>query len=231
MNVSDIFTALDDYGFSDASQQRMLDVINSTYWDVCGMHPWPFLNKVVTLTFDGISASPVNLNGGSPTLTDLWQPTAMNRSDIPYGNRIKFQRYDDYISRHSDSTTTGPPQIYTTNSQGTLTFWPIPTSDITIVMEYRCRPAALTAATLEAAILLPKEYHYGILVNGAVYKLDAMEDDTDISAWFQVEYQNTVQRMQDWLTRYQYSDVDIIHPTDSDDLNGGAENWGYGLPY
>ena len=225
-DVSDLLQELADAGL-DATQTRMLAVLNATYWEVCGLMPWPFLIKTATLTFNGSSASP---SGSGPIPSDLHQPTVMQRIDLsPPGNRIKFIRYDDFVQRHLGSTTTGNPQVYYMNKQGQLNFWPIPTSDVTVQMEYISTPPAMLATDLEASIVIPKQFQRDVLVNGAVYRLDAMNDDTDIATWFQVEYQNTIQRMQDWCNRFQWSDVDIIHPVDSDDLNGGAANWGYGF--
>lgn len=218
MNVSDILDELDDHGFTDASTARKLAVINQTLHDVCNARPWPFMEKEVTLTFNGTDPTPA---GSGATPSDFHAVTAMF-NDTLGGKEVSFMRRDNFLRRHVGDTSTGIPTYFYFIGT-TLNFWPIPTSDQTVVMTYIARHSDLTETSLEADIRIPREYHRGLLVNGAVYKLDAMEDDTDISAWFQVEYNNTMAKMEDWCTRQQWQNVQIIQPVDADDLNGGAE--------
>ena len=178
------------------------------------MMAWPFLEKTIKLTFGGTLTTPTNLPSDFHQVVAM-QPPQSSSTTCGYG-RPTHMRYDEFLRYNPDSTLTGIPYNFYFDTGGNLNFFPIPTSDSTVFLSYISTPAALTAATLEASIVIPKQFQRDTLVNGALYRLDAMNDDTDIAAWFQVEYQNTLQRMQDWVTRRQWQDVDIIRPMPGD---------------
>jgi hypothetical protein len=230
VNVSDILSELDDHGFSDASTTRKMAVINDAYHDVCGREPWPFLEKYIDLTFDGSSAIPTNMPA------DFHAVIALNINNSVGGNRVQYMRYDDFLERHNstaDLTTTSaaPMNFYWPDGNPLhLSFWPIPVSTTTVRLWYVCTPSDLQSTDLEATILIPKQYHRATLVNGAIYRLDAMEDDLDIASGFQQFYEAAITRMRDWMWRRQYDRPEIVHPYDLDDLGGGGmfdiSSWG-----
>lgn len=223
MDVSDIISELDDHGFTDATTARKLAVINQTLQDVCNSRPWPFMEVETTLSFNGTSSQPssndVDTTAGVPA--NFHAVLAMNQNSSG-GQQIRHMRYDEFLKNHVTDTTTGIPRFFYFKGLQ-LNFWPIPTSDQTVVMSYIKVHDDLSETSVSTDIAIPSSYHRGLLVNGSVYKLDAMEDDTDIAAWFQVEYNNTMARMEDWCSRLQWVNPQIIEPVDSDDLNGGAE--------
>lgn len=223
-DVSDLFSEIIDHGYDDVSDTRKLAVINASYWDVCGRQPWPFLEKTVALTFNGTSSAPA---GATPTPTDFHAVTAMSYN-TDGGNAIKHERYQNYLRYHVGDTTTGIPVMYYFDKAGDLNFWPIPTSDVQVQMQYISTPVALTATDTESTIVIPKQFQRDTLVNGAVYRLAGMEDDTDVAAFFKAEYEQTIGQMDDWMNRRQYTNPDIILPTQDDmDYSDGTWGWWY----
>jgi hypothetical protein len=211
---------LNDHGFDDASTERKLAVLNDTYWDVCAREPWPFLEESVALTFNGSSGHPTNFP------TDFRAATAMvATAGGVSGRKITFIRPDDFLQRFAEVlTTTGTPRYFT--FVGTvMTFYPIPTSDNQVTMYYVAQPPAMLSTDLEATIYIPKAFHRATLVNGALFKLYAMEDDTDIAPTFETYFERGISNMREYCWRQQYVTNDIIHPVDNDDIGLDYFGW------
>lgn len=207
---------LGDHGFDAVSATRQLATLNAAYWDVCGREPWPFLEKFVRLTFNGSSYEPVT------PVTDLravWSMKLEGTSGIG-GTPVNYIRTDDYDQALGNNSiiATGTPSIFTIDGQKALHFYPAPSSTQVVRLRYISRPAALTAGTLEAAIAIPPEYQRDTIVNGALYRLYSMEDDTDIAPTFQTYQERTLEMMREFCWSDQYQRPDYIHPTSLDDL-------------
>ena len=56
MLVSDIFTQIQDHGFTDLTNPQLFFMLNDVIQDFCSLEPWPFLEKTVTTTFTVSSA-------------------------------------------------------------------------------------------------------------------------------------------------------------------------------
>lgn len=215
MDVSAIFEELNDHGFDDASDDRKLSMLNSAYRTACSREPWPFLENFVRLTFTGTSYEP-------ETAPPNFQAViSMKLEGVPFGGgRIKNVREDDYDVQYGDNTimAIGNPQVYYVDGQRGLHFYPAPSSNQVVRMRYLQYPPALTATSLESDILIPEPFQRDILVNGAAYRLYSMNDDTDIAPVYQTYFENALSDMREWAFRKQYTDPQIIHPTDQDDL-------------
>ena len=208
MNVSDIMADLADHGFTDTSTLRQMAVINDAYYDVCTREPWPFLEASIQLTFDGISSVPQN------TPADLRAVLTVQPQNGPVINPI---RYDDYLIWTGDIATLSLPVVFYFKA-GVLNFYPTPPAGTILNLWYLKRPTALQSTDVEASILIPKEFHRALLVNGALLKLYAMEDDTDISPWFKAEFEQALQKMQEFCWKQQYDRPDHVHPADPEDI-------------
>lgn len=217
MDVADILSDLDDHGFEDTEEERKLAILNETYWDICGLEPWPFLEKTVTLTFTGSSSVPVNLTAVA-TLTDLHAVISMNRDGTSFG-RLDHMDYDEWLSRFASQSTTAGVARYFYFIGSALHVYPIPGAADTVTLFYIMTPPELTAATTEASIVIPPQYHRGLLVNGSLVKLYAMEDDLDIGAGFNQFYDRTLATMRDFIWRRQYATAAIVVPADYDDMD------------
>lgn len=223
MNVSAMMDELSDHGFTDATDERKLAVLNDAYYDICGRQPWNFLENTIDFTFDGTNAYPSNwasLAGAGMRAVLNAQVDGLNS-----GGQISHIRYDDLLMRENAEltlTSSRPLNFYFVWAAGQLQlrFWPVPTAQTTITCWYIARPPALTDVTTEAQIWLPPEYHRSTIVNGAIYRLDAMEDDTDLAAAFQGYYEQAIARMAEFMWKQQYDKPDVIHPVDIDDMGG-----------
>lgn len=212
---------LGDHGFDAISSTRQLAVLNAAYWDACGREPWPFLEKLVRLTFSGTSYEPVT------PVTDLRAAWSMKLEGATGtgGAKVWYVRSDDYDERYGNNSiiATGTPRIFTVDGLKALHFYPAPSASQVVRCRYISRPAALTAGTLEAAIVIPPEYQRDVIVNGALYRLYSMEDDTDIAPTFETYLERALENMREFCWRDQYQRPDFIHPVDIDDL--GIENF------
>jgi len=221
VDVEAMIDELEDHGFDDASDERKLAVLNDAYYDACAREPWPFLDETAGLTFNGSSGTPTNFP------TDWRATTAMViTTGSGAGQNLQYLRGDDFLRRFgAEQTTTGIPR-YFYFSGNVMHFYPIPASNTVVTMYYVCQPAPLNDNTTEAQILLPVAFHRAVIVNGALFKLYAMEDDTDIAPTFETYFERGIQNMREYVWRQQYVQNDIIHPVDNDDVGLDYFGWG-----
>jgi hypothetical protein len=210
VNVSDILLEFTDHGFGDISTVRQMAILNETYNDVIGREPWPFLEKTIDLTFDGTNRTASNMPSDFRSALKL-----INKAS---GRRLVAWREDDFMEQYQAVLNqTETPYLFF--FQGlSLNVHPIPASSDVVTMRYLAKPVDLLSTDVEATILLPSRYHRATLVNGSLEKLYAMEDDTDLAAWFERKYEKAVQLMRQDLWKQQWDSPDYIHHTDPDDL-------------
>ena len=217
MNVSDIITELSNHGFTDTDTATAMRAINSTYWDACGREPWPFLVKSVDLTFNGSASTPANLPSDFHAVIAA-QVKGFSTFDGWNDGTVRHERYDNmltnFLSSGSGVPVDQPRYFYFIGTQ--LNFYPIPTAATVVTMNYVSTPTDLLSTDLEAAIVIPKQWHRSVLVNGALYRLYAMEDDTDLAAGFQNYYEQGLQQMRDWVWKLQYQRGDVVHQVEHD---------------
>jgi hypothetical protein len=218
--MSDILSTLDDHGFDSETTDRKVAMVNAAYYDICSREPWPFLEKTIALAFDGSAAVATNWPA------DFRSAWIIQITSVQTAGPLKFIRYDDWLQSYGASPQTGTPQLayFVANE---VSFYPTPTADMVVTMGYLANPAALTDTSLEADILVPAQFHQAI-VDGALYKLYAMEDDTDIAPTFETYFEREIQNMREQVWKRQYQTQDIVHPVDSDDL-GLDGGWAYGV--
>ncbi len=211
MDVSDMILEFTDHGFADVTSTRAVAMINDAYWDVCAREPWPFLVTTVRLTFSGTSYEPV-----SP-ITDLRAVVATKVENN--GSPLMYLRTDSFEEAYGDNTIVqGTPAAFTIDGQKAMHFYPAPDSSTVVRVTYLKRPAALTSGSLSATIAIPLEFHRSVLVNGALFKMYAMEDDTATSPAFETFYERGLQNMMEHCFKDDYSRPEIIHPVDLDDI-------------
>lgn len=201
-DVSEILSELGDHGFSDTSTTRKVGVINDTIWEICARSPWPFLEKTVDLTFNGISAVPTNVPSDLRAILGLAMKTD--------GRMLSYYRIEevDKLFGTSGVDTTGT--VFGWYQQaGVPTFVQIPNTSDSIRMRYIMIPPKITDTTLEAGIIIPPRHHR-VITLGSLYKLYDMEDDPDLSARFETHYENRIQMMTDDLWHQQYDQPEYI---------------------
>lgn len=209
MDVADILDVLDDHGFEHISTTRKLEALNEAYWDACGREPWPFLQRYVRLAFTGTTDTASN-----------WPSDFQAVFSMEYegGTSVAFMRIDDWEQAFGSITAyTGIPNNFYL-LEGEAHFWPWPSSDMRVRMTYIMTPDELDASSVTADIVLPKQYHRSLLVNGALYRLYAMQDDMEQANGFQQFFEQSLEKMRTFAWRQQYQRPDTVRVTDPDDL-------------
>lgn len=211
MDVQDLFTELNAHGFEDTDDSIKMNVINETVWDVAGREAWPQLEKAIDLNFSGSSTVPSNVPA------DL-------RAVISLGfagrkQKVTFGRLDDIMESYGDRLTEGGDPRKFFFQGGQLNVWPQPAASTALLrMRYLYRTAELATDSVSADIWIPKQYHRGVVLNGALYKLYVMEDDPELAREFERLYEKGFQNMRNDLWTQQF-DTDYIHIVDEDDLH------------
>lgn len=221
MTAADMIAELQDHGFNDASDARMMATLNDAYWDACAREPWPFLVKSIGLTFTGSSATASNFPADFRAATSMGV-TAGQGSTVT--GKVVHIREDDWLAAYGSNPQSGVPTMFYFVGN-TMTFYPTPTATTVVTMRYLQQPAAIVDATVEATIVIPPAFHRAVIVNGALFKLYAMEDDTDIAPTFESYFERAIANMREYCWRNQYITQDIIHPVDADDV-GLDTTWG-----
>jgi hypothetical protein len=210
MDVSEILSELVDHGFEDTSTERKLAKINDAIWDIESREPWPFLEKTVSLNFDGTSPTPTNMPADFKTA--LWLYDNTNAVTIwPERLSTVRDRYGNTIGQVGD-----PASYYFVAGQ--IRLYPVPPASTgRFQLDYIATQTEVVEGTLQASILLPPRHHQTIVL-GALFRLYKMEDDPENGNMFQVDYENKIQQMHEDLFRRQYQRSDQIFVVDEDDL-------------
>lgn len=208
--MQDIITELNDHGFADLGQTAQVRAINQALKNVCYRENWPFLEKVLTLTFDGVNGVPVNAPADLRAVKKIMDTTS--------GKRIRFSRTDDFEEKHaSELTLAGDPLLYYFVGE-TLNVWPIPAATQTLRLRYIQMVPDVVASDTEAAIVLPRDYHEAIVFR-ALMRLYDLDDDSALSARFEAHYENEMAQMEDALMNHQHDEPEYIHALDPDDFD------------
>jgi hypothetical protein len=211
-SVDDLVSELNDHGFEDTASTRKVGIINDTIADICSREPWPFLEKELTLTFDGANALPSNFPVDFSKAIGLHDPSS--------GASISWERWEVIRKRFANalgSLGQGAPINYYFVG-GKLKVYPIPSASQTIDLDYLAFHPTVNAASLETDILIPAR-HSRVIVLGSLYKLYSMEDDPELSAVFSSEYEHRISIMREDLIRVQYDTPDRIFVQDADDYD------------
>lgn len=207
--VQDFIDEINDHGFTDTSITRKVALINDTVWDICSREPWPFLEKQITLNFSGSSPNPSNFP------TDFRAVESLIRSDT--GDPLDPERYDVMKRRYGTGLSdSGQPVAYYFRG-GQLFIYFVPASNVQLDMQYLAIHPTLSQSSVETDILLPHQHHR-VIVLGTLYKLYDMDDDFDIGASFQQQYEDRLLKMRNSLWEQQFDRPDRIYGIDDFDL-------------
>lgn len=203
--------AMGEYGFEDTSLARKVAAIQASIWAIEGLRPWPFLETSVLLNFDGTNETPSNWST---------QPfRSMRRvKDLLTGSRVlpmRLETFEDRVGMNY-SQAGDPSMYYFEGSQ--LKFWPIPpVSTGRIKARFLRWSDPVSSSTVESALLIPKYYHEGLILNDALARLFDMEDDSELSARFEAHRDKALVEAVEALFTLQYDRSDAIVMTDPDD--------------
>lgn len=208
-SIPDMIAELDDYGFEDTADTRKVAQINNAIWDICSREPWPFLEKEISLNFDGVSATPTNLPSDLSAVLKITNTTT--------GQRVNPIRLDDLEDNYATQiTTVGTPQVYYFLADD-LNLTPIPPAATgQWRMKYISWPAAVNSLSLESSIVIPARHHQAIMY-GTLARLNAMEDDSELGDYFEAKGEKKIQLMRNDLWRHHYDGPDFIHQVEDYD--------------
>lgn len=210
MTVQDIITEINDHGFSDSGTTLKVRAINQAIKNIAYRKPWPFLEKVTTLTFSGSSATPSN------TPSDL--RAVMKIINTTTGSRIRFKRTDDMEEAYgSQLTTAGVPYFYYFEGT-TLKVWQVPSATQTLRLRYLRTAPNVVDSDPESAIIVPPDYHETIVLR-ALYRLYILEDDAEMAVYFKNLYDENIADMTDALFTLQHDEPEYVHVIDADDYD------------
>lgn len=191
--VSDMLSELDDHGFEDTGQTRKVSILNDVANDVNSRNPWKFLRAETTLT--------LTAGDDSPTMpADYRQALGITLPDV----QVTLIPDDVRAIRKTYRGDTVPAQPFMYYFVGeTLRVYPVPDQTYNAVLDYVRNQPLLTGSSVEADILLPPRHHR-VLVLGALSRLYAMEDDTELSSLFGNQFEARILTMTEDLTAEQY---------------------------
>jgi len=213
------------YGFADANTADLVDMTNEVYHDICGLEPWPFLEKQIDLTFDGTTGIPTNSPSDFRALISL--------NDIASGIKLDPMRVEEHYRKHSwNLTLQGSPIVYFFVPNKTLNVYPIPSASTTVnnlKLTYLKDEPDLTATSVSNDIVIPSKYHFAI-VYGVLSMLYLEEDDEAQSDYFLNRSDRKIDRMRRdlWTRNFDKSDTIEFMDDDSGDFYGGGEGADFG---
>ena len=223
MDVSRMITVIQNTGFPDTDTTTLVEKINDVYHDICGLEPWPFLEKDLNLTFDGVSGLPTNWP------TDF--RAVMVCVDTVAGTTLMPLRLEEHRRTHiaNLSFQSNPLFYYFVGQQ--LYVYPVPSANTQVnnlLLTYLFVESDLTSGSLSASIALPARYHRAI-VDGVISGLYLDEDDEAQSDYYQARMDRRIDRMRRDLWTRHFDRADTIEVLDLDaDFYGEVSGGGFG---
>ena len=206
-----MLTELNDHGFTDESNDRKLATIQAAIWEVEALHPWPWLETSVNLTFDGVSSIPSNW----ATVSANFRASIRVR-DLTVGRRLSPIALEAWEDQYASMDDLGSPFLYYFEGLN-LHVWPTPDAATVVRLRFIKWSDEITLSSTATAILIPKYFHRGLIVNGALSALYDMEDDSELAARFDSRQGKALAFAQEAMFKRQYDSPDNIVATDPDD--------------
>jgi hypothetical protein len=213
MDVQDIIDEIDVAGFDDLEEADKVGFINRTVKGIVNREPWAFRE-----VFDDLDAS-----------TDIDADGLVDYSKLTYefgglmdivntgsgGYNIRWIRRDVHFKdRALQLDLTGTPYNHFFVGRQ-MYLYPIPTSG-TFRITYLAHQGDLDASSGETDILLPAQWHEAIIA-GALYRINAREDDPENAAMFKSMFDEIMENMRQDLEKVQWDSPDSILFYDWDD--------------
>ena len=218
MDVSSMFQEFADHGFDDVSQQRMLAIIQDTVWQLEGLRAWPFLMRTWSLNFDGTHSFPT-VWPLTPTLR-----ASVRLMDNTTGRRLLPLRTEEALDKigTNNAIVASPSYYYFIGNQ--LNVFPVaPVGTMTLYGAQWSN--ALNTSSLETDFLIPPQFHRSLIINGALQRLYAMEDDTELAPLFQSYQSAALDMAVEALFKQQYDRADHVRVEDPDSYEFGSTSF------
>lgn len=188
MNVAALQTAVQAKGYGTDTATAQIELLNSVYRRLCGLHRWPWLEKQDTSISTVVGTGSYVLTG----ITDLLRVDAVHITsgteypELEYRPPLELRDLD-----HVDRAT-GVPKYWSVLDQK-LQFWPRPDKVYSVTIDYIFDPPELVAAG--AAPIFDATFH-DILVWGAVKEIAFRERDWNAVSWAKNEYEVSLAQME-----------------------------------
>jgi hypothetical protein len=200
MDSAAMISALDDHGFEDTEAARKMQILNAVIGQICAREPWTFLEKLVDVTLD---QQKVDLPDDFRAALTFVIPS-LGVTLVPERN--------DTILKNNSSTLSSlyiPRNYYFVGRD--MYLLPVPDQAYAAKLLYLCDHPAVDENSAETAYLIPPKHHQ-VIVDGALVRLYAMEDDPENAAQFRAYFETGITEMADtWKRQFDLPDrvVDV----------------------
>lgn len=208
MTVDELLSEMNEFGFEDTDVVEKVNALNFAIKNITQRKMWSFLEKVLSLTFDGSNATPSN----APT--DL--RAVKKIIDTSTGTRVRFKRTDDMEEGYgSRLTQAGTPYLYYFEAR-TLKVWQVPSASQTLRLRYVRFAPKVAAGDPETAIIVPPDGHEAVLFRSLQHLYD-LEDDPELAQRFEAKAENSIALLDEAFGLLQDDEPEYIHVVDDDD--------------
>ena len=209
MTPQEILDDLTAFGYEDTDTLVKMRVVNFSIQKIANRRPWPWMEKVMSLTFDGTNAAPTN----QPS--DLRQ--TLKLMDTSTGKRVRYMPVDEVEDNYGANLTTVATPMYYYFEGTTLKVYPVPPAGSLRFRYVRFHPAVVQSDP-ESAILVPSWGHEAIVFR-AVMRLADIEDDTEVAQRMDPLFEREMVELDEVLAKKAYDQNDHIQVVDDDDWN------------
>jgi hypothetical protein len=133
------------------------------------------------------------------------------------------EEFEDQVG--TNYTQPGSPELYYFVGDQ-LNVWPVPRAGAALKLVGSRWSDPISDASLESDILIPRYFHRGLIVNGALQRLYAMEDDTELAPVFQAYQGAAMDLATEALFTKQYDRRDRVRVIDPDSWDWGDMGFG-----
>lgn len=208
MTSAEMLAEIDAHGFEAIDVETKLLALNDAIGDICQLEPWPFLEAVTDLTYDGTEA-----------VSDDWPSNiraVVSLSPMNSGRELFYVRLDQ-VDKFYGATVSmvGVPQAYFLQAS-VVNIVPMPRVSDVIRLRFLQKPEDVTEEEPEDPSIFPKELHMAA-VYGALVNLFMHDDDVEMSDKMAERRDTRVSRARDGLWRPNYDAREIIEITDQFD--------------
>lgn len=203
-----MLTQLNEFGFEDTDSTEKVRAINFAIKNITQRKLWPFLEQVMTLTFDGTNATPSNTPSDMRAVKKI--------IDTSTGRRIRFKRTDDMEEQYGGVLTqAGTPALYYFEGT-TLKVWQIPAASQTLRLRYARFAPLVSAGGSEASIIIPPDGHEAVMLRALQWLYDE-EDDAELAQRFEIKAEAAIALLYEAFGQLQDDEPEYIHVVDDDD--------------
>jgi len=219
MTLDEMYDEMELYGFDDFEDSQKLTLLNEAYFDIVTREPWPFLEKITTISVPTATTQITNNALVTSELTDV--NSVFSFIDTTNSLVMTPERGDVVEKHYQLSDATGVPAHYYFVGDD-LFVYPATSGTTNYRVYYNKIPTAAT--TTSATFMIPARHH-SIIVYGALVKAFLVNDDPQ-AAVFQNLFESRYQQMRADVWMNQYDRTERVHIT-TDSVDWSYYDWSY----